>query len=297
MSEPSVFSLELGPNPNKIYTIVPSYIQEMAIDINGSETKNGTKVQLWTRNNGKNQKFKIILNKDKDAMFEAQHCKNMVLDLCHSKVQNSTPIHLYTRNDTGAQYFHVVKAGDDCYSFLSSYNHSFCIDVHHREKKNGTKIQLYERNNTDAQKFKLIGENDLRSALAYALKYSEEPNGEYEFFTSNSAHFCSQCLYAGGVDADEEWNKNSYSFTNDTKLREYFQKKGVEWKEFANLSEVNSGDIIYKINDLNEFCNPIFIIKRLKDGVIYCSNSLEMNKAILNIDVAPGLLRTSSLFK
>lgn len=297
MSEPSVFSLDFCPNPNKIYTIVPAYAQEMAIDINGFETKNGAKVQLWTRNNGKNQKFKIILNKDKDAMFEVQHCKNMVLDLCHSKVQNSTPIHLYSRNDTGAQYFRVVKAGDDCYSFLSSYNNSFCIDVHHREKKNGAKIQLYERNNTDAQKFKLIGENDLRSALAYALKYSDEPNGEYEFLPLNSANFCSQCLYAGGVDVDAEWNKYSDNFRNDTKLREYFQKKGVEWKEFANLSEVNSGDIIYKINDSNEFCNPIFVIKRLKDGVIYCSNSLEMNKGILNIDVAPGLLRTSSLFK
>ena len=297
MSEPSVFSLDFCPNPNKIYTIVPAYAQELAIDINGFETKNGAKVQLWTRNNGKNQKFKIILNKDKDAMFEVQHCKNMVLDLCHSKVQNSTPIHLYSRNDTGAQYFRVVKAGDDCYSFLSSYNNSFCIDVHHREKKNGAKIQLYERNNTDAQKFKLIGENDLRSALAYALKYSDEPNGEYEFLPLNSANFCSQCLYAGGVDVDAEWNKNSDNFRNDTKLREYFQKKGVEWKEFANLSEVNSGDIIYKINDSNEFCNPIFVIKRLKDGVIYCSNSLEMNKGILNIDVVPGLLRTSSLFK
>ena len=297
MAEPSVFSLDFCPNPNKIYTIVPAYAQEMAIDINGFETKNGAKVQLWTRNNGKNQKFKIILNKDKDAMFEVQHCKNMVLDLCHSKVQNSTPIHLYSRNDTGAQYFRVVKAGDDCYSFLSSYNNSFCIDVHHREKKNGAKIQLYERNNTDAQKFKLIGENDLRSALAYALKYSDEPNGEYEFLPLNSANFCSQCLYAGGVDVDAEWNKYSDNFRNDTKLREYFQKKGVEWKEFANLSEVNSGDIIYKINDSNEFCNPIFVIKRLKDGVIYCSNSLEMNKGILNIDVAPGLLRTSSLFK
>ena len=297
MSEPSVFSLDFCPNPNKIYTIVPVYAQEMAIDINGAETKNGAKVQLWTRNNGKNQKFKIILNKDKDAMFEVQHCKNMVLDLCHSKVQNSTPIHLYSRNDTNAQYFRVVKAGDDCYSFLSSYNNSFCFDVHHSEKKNGAKIQLYGRNYSDAQKFKLIGENDLRSALAYALKYSDEPNGEYEFLPLNSANFCSQCLYAGGVDVDAEWNKNSDNFTNDTKLREYFQKKGVEWKEFANLSEVNSGDIIYKINDSNEFCNPIFVIKKLKDGVIYCSNSLEMNKGILNIDFASGLLRTSSLFK
>jgi len=297
MSEPSVFSLDIGPNPNKIYTIVPVYIPEMAIDINEEATKNETKVQLWTRNNRKNQKFKIILNKNKDAMFEVQHCKNMVLDLRHSEVKNSTPIHLYSRNDTGAQYFKVVKAGDDCYSFLSSYNNSYCIDIRHRGKKNGTLVQLYERNNTDAQKFKLIGENDLRSALAYALKYSEEPNPEYEFFQLNSANFCSQCLYAGGVNANEEWNKHSDNFTNETKLREYFQKKGVEWKEFANLLEVNSGDIIYNKNNSNEFCNPIFVIKRLKNGVIYCSNTLETNKGILNIDFAPGLLRTSSLFK
>ena len=65
----------------------------------------------------------------------------------------------------------------------------------------------------------------------------------------------------------------------------------------ANLLEVNSGDIIYNKNDSNEFCNPMFVIKRLKNGVIYCSNSLEKNKGILKIDFAPGLLRTSSLFK
>lgn len=297
MSEPSVFSFDICPNPNKIYTIVPVYIQNMAIDINRCETNNGTKVQIWNRSNQNNQKFKIILNQDKDAMFEAQHCKNMVLDLCHSKLENATPIHLYTRNNTGAQYFHVVKAGDDCYSFLSSYDHSFCIDVNHSGKKNGTQIQIYKRNYTDAQKFKLIGENSLTSALTYALKYSNEPNPEYEFLPSNATNFCSQCLYAGGVDADAEWNKHSESFTNDTKLRGYFQKKGVEWKEFAELSEVNSGDIIYNINNSNEFYNPIFVIKRLKDGVIYCSNSLEMNKGILKIDVASGLLKTSSLFK
>ena len=295
MSDISVFTQEKFPNPYKTYMIVPIYAENMAIDVNKLGENNGANIQLWEKNNGPNQKFRIIFNKNKDCCFEVLHCKNKVLDVHHSEVKNHSNIQLYTRNDTNAQYFRVIKAGEDCYSFLSTLNFNYCIDANGSGRSNGTNIQLYQRNYSDAQKFKLIGENYLPSALEYALKYAEEYNGNYDIFNPNSANFCSQCLYAGGVDYDNYWYKNSYCFINEVGFLEYFKQKGVEWKEDVDFKEVNSGDIIFDKN--LEFCKPIFIIKRLKRGLIYCGNSMGMNKGIIKLDIIPGLLKTSSLFK
>ena len=173
------------------------------------------------------------------------------------------------KNNTNAQYFRLIKAGEDCYTFLSSLNYNFAIDVEGKNSKNGTKIILYQRNNTDAQKFKLIGKNVLTSAIEYALKYSIEPNPKYKIYNPNGANFCSQCLFAGGENINEIWNKDYDSFIKDALLIEYFCQKGIELKENANIEEANPCDIIFTKKENNEFCFPVFFLKKLKNGFVY----------------------------
>lgn len=296
--EPSIFSSDIYPNPNKLYTIVPIFAQDKAIDINKGDTKEGTKVHIWKRHNGSNQTFKLVLNDNLDCSIEPLHCKNRTLDVRFSEVKNHTNIQLWGKNGTKAQYFRLVKAGDDCFTFLSSLNYNYAIDVEGKNSKDGTKLILYQRNNTDAQKFKLIGKNVLTSSIEYALKYSVESNPKYKIYNPNGANFCSQCLFAGGENANEVWKPNSDAFINETILREYFfQEKGIEWKENAKIEEAKPGDIIYTKKENNEFCFPVFFIMKLKNGFVYCGNNEHMeNKGIMNIKIFPGLLKTSSLF-
>ena len=103
MVEPSVFSLVIYPNPNKIYTIIPIFTQNKAIDINRGDSKEGTKVQIWESHNGLNQQFKLNINKDFDCSIEPLHCKNRTLDVKYSQVKNGNDIQLWGKNDTKAQ--------------------------------------------------------------------------------------------------------------------------------------------------------------------------------------------------
>ena len=43
MVEPSVFSLDVYPNPNKIYSIKQIFAQNKAIDVKGDDSKEGSK--------------------------------------------------------------------------------------------------------------------------------------------------------------------------------------------------------------------------------------------------------------
>ena len=115
---------------------------------------------------------------------------------------------------------------------------------------------------------------------------------------SKCANFCSQCLWAGGINQDDIWNINSYAFTSETMFREYFIKKNVAWKENVPLKEVESGDIIYNKTEIGGFCTPIIVVQKLKKkGIIYCGNTRGVNKGILTLYIIPGVLKTSTLFK
>ena len=296
--EPSIFVSAFHLNPNKKYVIESLCAPNMALDVDEAKTKDGTNIFIFKRNNNLNQLFKFNVNKNLDCFIEACHWNNKVIDVNHSEVKNGTNIQLWSKNFTKAQLFRIIKIGQESYSFLSNLDYTYCIDVSGSGTKNKTNIQLYKRNYTKAQRYKLYGINDLSSALEYALKYSEEPNFNYTFEDKNGANFCSQCLYAGGVEDNEIWNKNTDTFKDDTLLREYFNKKeGIAWDENVNLKDINSGDIIYTKKENDLFTEPVFVIKRLKKSIIYCGNVFEIDsKGILKLKIYPGVLKTSSLF-
>lgn len=299
IDEPSVFSLDIHPNPNKIYEIEPLCSPNKVITVDDAKSKEGTNIFIYEKKDSLNQKFKINLIDNYNCNLEACHAKDKVLDVAYSKVKNETNIHLWTKNNTNAQSFRIIKAGDDCYSFLSSLNDNYCIDISGSGTKDKTNVQLYERNNTNAQKFKLIGKNELKSAIEYALKYADEPNMAYNYYEDkNGANFCSQCLYAGGEDPNDDWNKKTDAFKNDESLRAYFMQKGIPWSENTNIKEINSGDIVFTKSDKNSFSAPIFVIKRLKEGLIYCGNNPNVkNSGIIKLLIAPGVLHTRKLFE
>ena len=294
----NVFSLPIHPNINKIYSIVPIYAVHKAFDLYHWGTKNGTNLLIWGRSGNPNQEFKFNLDKDLYISIEPLHCKGKVLDLEGSNIKSHTNIHLWEKNGSKSQLFKLVKSGENCYSFIASSDNNLAIDVFMMKSDDGSNVILHARNDSNAQKFYLVGRNVLESCLAYALKYSEEENPEYQTCNPNSANFCSQCLLAGGEDENEIWNKNSYSFVNEIMFREYFISKNVKWEENVGLNEVESGDIVYNKNEEDGFCTPIIVIQKLKKGIIYCGNvSTGKNKGLFYIKTIPGLLKTSSLFK
>ena len=296
-NEVSVFSLDFPPNINAVYEICPVYAQKKALDCYGFGKSDGTNIAIFDRSGRKNQQFKFNLDKDLNVSIEPLHAPGKVLDVKDGIAKDRQNLQLWSKNNTKAQSFKMVRTSDGCYRFISCINSKYAIDVYGKASNNNANVIIYTKNNTDAQKFVLFPKYQLPSTLSYALKYAEQNNPNFNVLVPNSANFCSQCLWAGGLNQDDLWNINSYAFTDETLLREYFISKNVPWKENVPLREVDSGDIIYNKSELGGFCTPLIVVQKLKKGLIYCGNTQGENKGILTMSIIPGVLKTSTLFK
>jgi len=283
-------------NINKIYKIETKINPELVFEIEKGSRKDRTKIITGKHMDVTYQYFKLYRKTDSNYLIESLHVKNKVLDINNAKNKNGTQIQIYERNDTDAQIFHIVDVGEGYYSFLSASDNNFCIDVKHSGSTPGTIVWLFQRNFSDAQKFKLVGKNFLNYSLDYAMKYAKERNPDYEIHEPNSTNFCSQCLVAGGVDEDEVWTKKSEAFVDPEKFKEYFIKKGVEWEENPKIDDIKAGDIILT-QDKNNRLFPLFVVRTSIDKIVYCSNSEDKKESFLKIELAKGILKTSSLFQ
>ena len=79
-----------------------------AIDVQYSEIKNGTPIQIWECNGTKAQKF---ITKQETGNYVSIHSvldTNYVIDVCGAKTENFTKIQLYQYNGTDAQKFKFI---------------------------------------------------------------------------------------------------------------------------------------------------------------------------------------------
>ena len=285
------------PNPKYIYKFLPVYAQDMAIEVKDGKINDGANIQLGESKNVPHQFFKIIHVEESKYYLEPQHCNNKVVEIEKGKMKSKTNIRLNEKKNKNEQFFKIVKVGNEnTYSILSCIDENFCLDVQGKGKKKGSNIQLYNRNHTIAQLFNLVEKRNIYCSFEYALKYSTERNNEFKKFEPNCANFCSQCLFAGGVETDQIWNKDTEAFSDPTKLRQYFFDKGIEWTEYPNYNDINPGDIGYMLNNDNKFDHPIFVLRKNNSQIIFCGNSIDIKEGSLNYSLIAAVLKTSTLF-
>ena len=278
------------------FLLEPKCSPGQVLDIDGAKIDNGINIHLWELGQGIHQYFKFLDAGDDYIYIQACHCEGKVIDVKSSEVKNGTNIHLWEKNGTDAQKFKKVEVGDGYYTFKSKLNENYCIDVQNSGKDNGTNIWLYECNGTDAQKFKLI--KSLDAAIIYSKKYAFSRNPKYKNYEGrNCTNFCSQCLVAGGVPTDDEFQNEKYAFINTLKLKDYFvNKKGIQFIEKPSIDDINIGDIIYSKGGSGIFGHVMFTIGKNENNVIYCGNTNDRCGYSININSLTGVLQTNKLF-
>ena len=288
---------EFIPNPKFIYKFLPVYVEDLAIEVKDGKKTDGTNIQLGESKNVPHQFFRITPVEQSKYYLEPQHCNDKVIEIEKGKMKTRTNIRLNKKKNTNEQFFKIIKIGNEnTYSIISCIDENFCLDVQGKGKKKGSNIQLYNRNHTVAQIFKLEEKRNLYCSIEYALKYSTERNKEYKVFNPNCANFCSQCLFAGGVETDQIWNKDTEAFSDPTKLWQYFFDKGIEWTEYPSYNDINPGDIAYMMNSENKFDHPIFVTNKNNSQIIFCGNSIDIKEGSLNYSLIGAVLKTNTLF-
>jgi hypothetical protein len=114
------------------------------IDVNGSSTADGTKIQIWDCNAAPNQTWTVMT----DGTIRGIGGKCM--DVQASGTANGTLIHLYTCNGTGAQQWVAGANGS-----LRNPQANKCLDIPASNTTNGRQLQIYDCNGTGAQNWTL----------------------------------------------------------------------------------------------------------------------------------------------
>ena len=141
---------------NGTYIIESAISANKVIDLSRGNTTSGTNIQLYQKNGGNNQKWKIeYIESDDSYSISSSIDTTKVFDIFGGHYQNFTNIQLYNSNNRPNQRWHIKHIGNGYFNIVLN-NQNFCIDVNGGKSTNGTNIQLYKCNNSVAQKFKLV---------------------------------------------------------------------------------------------------------------------------------------------
>ncbi len=140
--------------PDSTYTISSSLSHNKAIDVSNADTKEGTNIQLWDKNNTPAQKWQITYDGKRKQYTIINPKSGKPLYLAGNAKRSGENIHL-GKNDTNCnKYWNIREDRAGNFIFVSSCNGKNVIDVSGGNVNSGTNIQSWESNNTAAQKWK-----------------------------------------------------------------------------------------------------------------------------------------------
>ena len=232
---------------NGVYTIYSALGSNMVLDIDGGSENSGANLQLWTKSNVDQQKFKIeYLNNGYYKIISLK--SNKVLDVANGSNQNGANVWQYQANNSKAQQWIIKDAGDGYFYIISRCNELY-MDVANGQANCGTNIQVYEGNYTPAQKFKFVDVEcsgiDV-SSFQGNINWKNVKNSGIEFAM---VRIGIRGYGTGKLVADKNMKENLKSATANgidcggyfvTQARNY--QEGVEEAEFA-LKQISGSNI------------------------------------------------------
>ena len=144
----------------------------LALDVNGAKTTNATKVQSYSSNNTKAQKWIAEQQQDGSYRIISALDPSVVLDTASGSTKSGNRIQIYSDNGTAAQRWVCLDIAsmrdeldnlaaenkdvlaDGTYAIVvGDVERRMVVDVASGSKDNGANVQLYTSNATDAQRW------------------------------------------------------------------------------------------------------------------------------------------------
>ena len=134
-----------------LYEIQSLLAPDLDIEIKGGETANGGKIQTWSSNSTRSQRWRV--NRNSDGTYSFMNVKSgRYLDVPGGNAEARQVLQEYDGNGTASQRWLIVDH-DGSYEIISALKRSLAVDVTGANMNAGAAIQLYTRNDTAAQRF------------------------------------------------------------------------------------------------------------------------------------------------
>jgi chitinase len=122
------------------------------LDVNGSGSANGTKIQEWTCNGTGAQSIRVDdLGNGVSRLVNTN--SNKCIDVSAAGTADGTKIQLWDCNGTGAQSYWIQDIGGGNVQIVNT-NSNKCVDVQAAQSADGTQVQLWTCNGTNAQQWR-----------------------------------------------------------------------------------------------------------------------------------------------
>jgi beta-glucanase (GH16 family) len=135
-----------GGNLNGTHTLTPQHATSKRMDLAGSSTANGTKVQIWTANGGAAQNW-VFSNA---GVAPAGNYKitsavgPVCLDVAGAGTANGTKVQAFQCNGTAAQSWNAVPVSGSVFELRPANAPGSCLDVTGVSSTDGTQLQIWQ---------------------------------------------------------------------------------------------------------------------------------------------------------
>ncbi len=177
------------------------------LDIDENSTNNGTKVQVWKKNNNQvSQRFLVIKEDLLGGWYEIKSALGTSIDLDNAGSEWGTNIHMWQSNGQNNQKFKFTKSGE---GYLITTMYGLAFDVENGSMGNGANVRQWEDNGSACQRWKaeIVDGGYVRFINCNSGKYLDVANG-----TAESGANVQQ--YEGNSTKAQLWKLTTTSFTS-----------------------------------------------------------------------------------
>jgi predicted alpha-1,6-mannanase (GH76 family) len=126
----------------------------MALDVSGASSADGTTVDLGAQSGAVTQEWTITANSDGTSTL-VNSGSNKALDVYHSLTADGTAVDIWTQNTSGAQKWKFNSNSDGTYTLVNPESNK-ALDVYSTSPANQVKIDIRAISGAAAQKWKLV---------------------------------------------------------------------------------------------------------------------------------------------
>jgi Ricin-type beta-trefoil lectin domain-like len=140
------------------YKIFSATNNTSLLDVTGSGTADGTKVELWSNNSPStnNQQWKVTSIGGGKYKLQPLHALTKALNVNGGGTADGTQVDISTDNGSTAQQWQIISTGGGYYNVKPVVATGSSLDVYANNTANGTKIEIWSSNTSNAQKFKFV---------------------------------------------------------------------------------------------------------------------------------------------
>jgi hypothetical protein len=132
-------------NLNGLHTMTPQHATSKRADVNGAQTFNGNKVQIWTANGTPAQNWNFSNSGVVPAgnYNIASQLGAWCLDVAGAGTANGTKVQIWQCNGTNAQSWRAVQVSGNVYELRPANAPNSCLDVTGVSTTDGTQLQIW----------------------------------------------------------------------------------------------------------------------------------------------------------